>query len=192
MIELVVFLGNFGSEYAGNRHNAAWQLASELSFYPALRWQKKFNGLFSTLDMENTKRYFLLPHTYMNRSGISARAAADFYKIKPENILIVHDELELALGMVGIKFSGGLGGHNGLRSLKEQFGTADFWRFRIGIGRPEHSDISGWVLSDFTAEEEPVMEEVLKKSSETFDKLLLQDPGTFLPEWNKKKLIQSE
>lgn len=191
MIELVVFLGNFGKEYAGNRHNVAWQLVNELSIYSQLHWQKKFNGLYSMLEIENLKRYFLMPHTYMNRSGIAARAAVDFYKIKSENILIVHDELELPLGTVGVKFSGGLGGHNGLRSLKEQLGTADFWRFRIGIGRPEHSDISRWVLSDFTAEESPLIQEVLNKSTEVLNQLLLQDPGLLLPEWNKKKLIQT-
>jgi PTH1 family peptidyl-tRNA hydrolase len=101
----------------------------------------------------------------MNLSGDSVAAAAGFLNIKPENILVVHDELELPLGRWAFKFSGGLGGHNGLRSIKARLGTADFWRLRIGIGRPNHHDISGWVLSDFTPEDRELLAPVLEKCS---------------------------
>lgn len=212
MLELVIFLGNHGREYAGNRHNAAWLLAEQLPFYTQLNWQKKFNGFFAALDRRELFNYrdstrfpagdnnseteaqekvvFLMPHTFMNRSGVAIKAAADFYRIKPQNILVIHDELELALGTAGLKFSGGLGGHNGLRSIKEMLGTADFWRYRIGIGRPEHRDISSWVLSDFSPEETPALEQVLDVSSRFFPSLLCTDPSVFIAEW-KKNIIYS-
>jgi PTH1 family peptidyl-tRNA hydrolase len=132
--------------------------------------------------------HFLMPETYMNLSGNSVYAAASFFKIPPDKILVVHDELELPLGTAALKFSGGLGGHNGLRSMKANFGTADFWRLRIGIGRPDHDDISGWVLSDFDRTETPVLDPVLTAAAAALVRLLLEGPEALLPEWNKKKL----
>jgi PTH1 family peptidyl-tRNA hydrolase len=135
-----------------------------------------------------SKFHFLMPETYMNRSGESIHETAAFFKIPPDRILLVHDELELPLGTASFKFSGGLGGHNGLRSMKACFGTADFWRLRIGIGRPDHRDISGWVLSDFSAGEEPAVDQVLSACAAALIEALLRGPRVLLPEWNKKKL----
>jgi PTH1 family peptidyl-tRNA hydrolase len=132
--------------------------------------------------------HFLMPETYMNLSGDSVYAAASFFKIPPERVLVVHDELELPLGTAALKFSGGLGGHNGLRSMKARFGTADFWRLRIGIGRPNHADISLWVLSDFTPPERPALERVLDACAAALTEALLRGPESLLPEWNKKKI----
>jgi PTH1 family peptidyl-tRNA hydrolase len=125
----------------------------------------------------------------MNLSGDSGFAAASFFKIPPERILVVHDELEIPLGTASFKFSGGLGGHNGLRSMKANFGTADFWRLRIGIGRPNHDDIAGWVLSDFTRAEEPILEQVLDAAACALVTALLRGPESLLPEWNKKRIL---
>jgi PTH1 family peptidyl-tRNA hydrolase len=124
----------------------------------------------------------------MNLSGESVSAAASFFKIPAGKILVVHDELELPLGTAALKFSGGLGGHNGLRSLKSSLGTADFWRLRLGIGRPNHDDIAAWVLSDFSAEEVPLLEEVLAASADALTKALVEGPESLLPEWNKKRI----
>ena len=163
MISLVVFLGNYGREYEKTRHNAAWIFEESLPLASKLNWQSKFKGQYAVLDRAviaemsesicgtqlkcpasaGEKVYFLKPETYMNLSGESIGALAAFYKIKPEEVLVIHDELELAPGTVSLKWSGGLGGHNGLRSTKAVLGTADFWRIRIGIGRPDHSDIAG-------------------------------------------------
>jgi PTH1 family peptidyl-tRNA hydrolase len=115
-------------------------------------------------------------------------AAAAFFKIKPEQILVVHDELELSLGQVSLKFSGGLGGHNGLRSMKARFGTADFWRLRIGIGRPNHDDISSWVLSDFPPPEREVLSPVLEAAAGILIRALVGGPQGLLPEWSKKNI----
>ncbi|MCA1950876.1 MAG: aminoacyl-tRNA hydrolase [Treponema sp.] len=135
------------------------------------------------------KIHFLLPETYMNLSGDAAGEAAAFYKIPAERILVVHDELELPLGTVSFKFSGGLGGHNGLRSMKANLGTADFWRLRIGIGRPDHGDIASYVLSDFTKEESSILEGVLTISAFALEFALVFGPEVMLPAWNKRSLI---
>ncbi|HCM28751.1 MAG TPA: peptidyl-tRNA hydrolase, partial [Treponema sp.] len=132
--------------------------------------------------------HFLMPETYMNLSGDSVQAAAAFFKIPPDRILLVHDELELPLGTASFKFSGGLGGHNGLRSMVARFGTPDFWRLRIGIGRPGHTDISGWVLSDFTAPEREILALVLPAAADALVRALASGAEKLLPEWGKKKL----
>jgi PTH1 family peptidyl-tRNA hydrolase len=204
MIRLAAFLGNPGEAYRGNRHNAGRLLAEALPFFSSLGWQKKYRGLYGFIAGDRLlpyagpggdpgenlaeKVHFLLPETYMNLSGDSVFAAAAFFKIKPEQILVVHDELELSLGQVSLKFSGGLGGHNGLRSMKAQFGTADFWRLRIGIGRPNHDDISGWVLSDFCPPERAVLNPVLDAAAGVLIRALVFGPQSLLPEWNKKKI----
>ncbi|MDR0389878.1 MAG: aminoacyl-tRNA hydrolase [Spirochaetaceae bacterium] len=131
---------------------------------------------------------FLFPQTFMNLSGESLSAAASFFKIKTENILVVHDELELPLGTVSLKYSGGLGGHNGLRSIKAALGSADFWRLRIGIGRPGHRDIYSWVLSDFSPDETAVLAGVFKTLDRFFVEVLSAGPAALLPEWKKKSL----
>jgi PTH1 family peptidyl-tRNA hydrolase len=206
MIDLIVFLGNHGGQYARNRHNAGWLLAERLPFFSSLDWRRKYKGRYAVLDRKDLaafappdepaegalpagKAHFLMPETFMNLSGDAVIAAASFLKIAPENIILVHDELELPLGCAAFKFSGGLGGHNGLRSMKANFGTADFWRLRIGIGRPDHTDIAGWVLSDFSAAELPVLEEVLDTCAPALIRSILHGPETMLPEWNKKRIV---
>jgi PTH1 family peptidyl-tRNA hydrolase len=136
----------------------------------------------------------------MNDSGESAAAVAAFFKIKGESILVVHDELELPLGVVSFKFGGGLGGHNGLRSMKACLGTADFWRLRFGIGRPDDrlpgeggppgsgKGIVDWVLSDFSRVEETDLEKIFAAAAPAFTQALIRGPETLLPEWGKKKV----
>jgi PTH1 family peptidyl-tRNA hydrolase len=219
MIELVTFLGNPGREYARNRHNAGWLLADRLACLSPAAWQKKYKGLYASLDgaallsdagAGNTgaaasleadgkaaetktaalpsKVHFLKPETFMNLSGEAAQAAATFFKIPPENILVIHDELDLLLGQCGFKFSGGLNGHNGLRSFKASLGTADFWRLRIGIGRPANGDVYNWVLSDFAAAEQAVLDAVLAACADALTQALAQGPQSLLPEWGKRKV----
>ena len=202
MIELIVFLGNPGGEYQQTRHNAGRLLGEALPFFKALDWQKKFQGRYASLDAANPasaplpwvsgKRHFLMPETYMNCSGDSVYPAARFFKIPPERILVVHDELELPLGFLSIKFSGGLGGHKGLRSLKTRFGSADFWRLRIGIGRPDHDAIAGWVLSAFSPQERPRFDRVLEAAGGLLIQALAQGPESLLPEWQKKPAAPPE
>ncbi|MDR2376608.1 MAG: aminoacyl-tRNA hydrolase [Treponema sp.] len=146
------------------------------------------------------KLHFLKPQTFMNVSGEAAAAAAAFFKIGAESILVVHDELELPLGTVSLKCGGGLGGHNGLRSMKLSLGTADFWRFRFGIGRPDDrapgqggppgsgKGIVEWVLSDFSAAEETILDQVFTGALAAFTAVLRGEPAVLLPVWGKRQL----
>lgn len=157
MIKLYAFLGNYGREYAGNRHNVSWLFLESLPFYGELRWERKFKGRFATRETDTGRTWYLLPETYMNLSGDSAAELMRFFHIEPAELLAIHDELEMAFGSFGLKFGGGLGGHNGLRSLEARLGTRDYARLRFGIGRPEHDDIAGYVLSDFSAEQREIL-----------------------------------
>ena len=197
MIKLAAFLGNPGPAYARNRHNAGRMLAQALPFYPSLSWQKKYSGLYASHE----GAHFLMPETFMNLSGESVQAAGAFFKIKVEEIIVVHDELELPLGTLSLKFSGGLGGHNGLRSMKKSFSSADFWRLRIGIGRPDSrlpgeggpagsgEGIYDWVLSDFSKAEEETLIPTLDAGANLLTQTLTCDPETLLKEWAKKKAV---
>lgn len=147
--EMIVFLGNKGQKYARTRHNAAWMLADRFN----LNWQTKFNGQWCRDPYLGRTMIFLKPETMMNLSGKAVRAAMDFFKLTPEQILVVHDELELPFGVIDLRHGGGLAGHNGLRSVKAQLTTDDFGRLRIGIGRPPHGDVQRWVLNPFSSSE---------------------------------------
>ncbi|MDY5830709.1 MAG: aminoacyl-tRNA hydrolase [Treponema sp.] len=217
MIQLVVFLGNYGSEYVKTRHNVAWQFLDSLPFSSRFSWQQKFKGEFLSFSREELsslfweskilcakdgspvkvsdnappKVYFLKPLTYMNNSGLSAIELASFFKIKPEEILVVHDELEMALGFVSLKFSGGLGGHNGLRSMKSVFNTPDFWRLRFGLSKPSGVDIADYVLSPFSQDERIVLDSVFTQTHRLFAEILLSSsPEKLLQNWSKKKLCE--
>ncbi|MGN0724178.1 MAG: aminoacyl-tRNA hydrolase [Treponema sp.] len=217
MIQLVVFLGNYGSEYAKTRHNVAWQFLDSLPFASRFSWQQKFKGEFLSFSREELsslfceskilcakdgspvkvsdnappKVYFLKPLTYMNNSGLSAIELASFFKIKPEEILVVHDELEMSLGFVSLKFSGGLGGHNGLRSMKSVFNTPDFWRLRFGLSKPSGVDIADYVLSPFSQDERIVLDSVFTQTHRLFAEILLSSsPEKLLQNWSKKKLCE--
>ncbi len=219
MIKLVAFLGNYGAEYEKTRHNVAWQFASQLPFYNRLNFQQKFKGDYAVVETgvlaqwfaetgiyakkdgsaplvpadAPDKIYFLKPLTYMNLSGESVGELARFFKINPDEILVVHDELELPIGTVSLKWSGGLGGHNGLRSMKNTFGTQDFWRLRFGLTKPVNRDIADYVLSAFTADEQIILAQEFARTNEMFAKFLLSNNDgqqRLLQGWSKKKLIQ--
>lgn len=203
MISLIAFLGNVGREYEKTRHNAAWIAAEALAVCASVTWQHKFHGLYGRFSAAVTGGravHALKPETYMNLSGESVGQAAQFFKIPPNEILIVHDELELPLAAFSLKWSGGLGGHNGLRSVKSALGTADFWRLRIGIGRPDekkelgrHPDIAGYVLSPFLAEEAALLARSVPQLEPLFSALISEakDPKELLAAW-KKVLPQRE
>lgn len=193
-ISLVVFLGNYGKEYEKTRHNAAWLFAASLDFFPRLSWQRKFRGQWASLPwrsgQEERQVYFLMPETYMNLSGESTAGLASFYKIPPQEILAVHDEIELDFGTVSLKRGGGLGGHNGLRSLKSCLGTPDFWRIRLGVGKPPHPDVASYVLSPFSRKEEKDLPFVFQAAEEILCSVLTRAPSSVPEEWRKKKTLE--
>lgn len=164
MIKLIVFLGNPGKQYKRTRHNIGWQILDYK--YPQVAFQKKFNGELATY--RNIK--LLKPLTYMNESGRSVALAASYFNLKPEEILVVHDDLELKYEEVKCQQGGGLKGHNGLKSINQYLKSDKFYRLRFGIGRPQKGNVSSFVLSAFSQDEEITMPILLEKASILLDR----------------------
>jgi peptidyl-tRNA hydrolase, PTH1 family len=154
---LVVGLGNPGREYARNRHNVGAMVVDELARRHDGSWRGKFSGRIAEIRLDGHKVALLKPETYMNDSGRSIGAAAAFFKVDPESVLVVHDESDLELGRLQLRLGGGLAGHNGLRSVAQSLKTPEFMRLRVGVGRPERGDprpLADWVLADFEPDED--------------------------------------
>jgi len=166
-MQLWVGLGNPGAQYAGNRHNIGFmaldRIAADHGFGP---WQGKFKGLLAEGRLGGARVLLLKPQTFMNLSGESVRAAAQFYKLGPEAITVFHDELDLAPGRLRLKQGGGHAGHNGLRSLTRHLGEG-FARVRLGIGHPGHKDrVAGYVLHDFAKSDAEWLDDLLRGISD--------------------------
>jgi peptidyl-tRNA hydrolase, PTH1 family len=152
---LVAGLGNPGREYADTRHNVGFMVADELARRHGGSWRAKFSGDLAEMRLDGLRLVVLKPQTYMNESGRSAGAAARFFRVEPESLLVVHDEVDLEPGRLQARLGGGLAGHNGLRSVAQHLGTPEFARLRIGVGRPERGDprpVADFVLSPFPPE----------------------------------------
>ena len=155
---LIVGLGNPGREYARHRHNAGWMVLDELARRHSASWKGKFNGQLAELRLDGHRVALLKPETYMNESGRSVAAAARFYKLEPDAILVVHDEGDFDLGRLQARKGGGSAGHNGLRSIAQHLKTPEFMRLRIGVGRPGRGDrrpLADYVLSNFEPGDDP-------------------------------------
>lgn len=166
MTKLVVFLGNPGIQYRQSRHNAGWMVCDRLVArlnLPA-SWQTKFHALY-----QKQGSYVLLkPQTFMNESGVSVQEASRFFGIAPSDILVVHDDIELPFGEIRLQTGGGLGGHNGLRSVRQHMGTEAFGRLRIGVGRPSGGmQVADFVLARFSPLEEKQLENILDNAVES-------------------------
>jgi peptidyl-tRNA hydrolase, PTH1 family len=152
---LVAGLGNPGREYAATRHNVGFMVADELARRLGGSWRAKFSGDLAEVRLNGLRLALLKPQTFMNESGRSVEAAARFFKVEPEDLLVVHDEVDLEPGRLQARLGGGLAGHNGLRSVAQHLGTPEFGRLRIGVGRPERGDprpVADFVLSEFAPE----------------------------------------
>ncbi|MBK6897261.1 MAG: aminoacyl-tRNA hydrolase [Alphaproteobacteria bacterium] len=176
-------LGNPGAKYRTNRHNVGFMVVETIAqkyetFGP---FRSKFDGEISEGKIGRTKILLLKPQTFMNLSGQSVVKAAHFYKIMPERIIVFHDELDLPPGEVRVKKGGGNAGHNGLKSLQESLSTPDFWRVRIGIGRPpvKGADVSNYVLGDFSEQDKEWLEEKLEKMSAQVSDLMSGNPALY-------------
>jgi PTH1 family peptidyl-tRNA hydrolase len=154
---LVVGLGNPGREYERTRHNAGWLALEEVARRHGGSWRSKFSGSLAEVRLGDAKVALLKPETYMNESGRSVGAAARFFKVAPEQVLVVHDDVDLEPGRLQARAGGGLAGHNGLRSLAQHLGSQEFERLRIGVGRPGRGDprsVADYVLSPFAPEDD--------------------------------------
>lgn len=158
MIKLIAFLGNPGQEYRNTRHNIAFSLFDEININDSL--SNKFHSIFA----QNNGMKMIKPMTYMNLSGTAVSEAMSFYKLKRDELLVVHDDSELKVGEVKLQQGGGLKGHKGLKSIAERIGGDDFFRLRIGIGRPKYGDMRIYALSPFSKSEEPLMKNALKEA----------------------------
>jgi PTH1 family peptidyl-tRNA hydrolase len=162
MTKLIVGLGNPGSEYRDTRHNIGFMVLDLMGEKLGLNWKSKFKGEFDSKTIDGEQIVFLKPQTYMNLSGESVQACQTFFKVKLEDILVLHDELDLPYGQVVLKKGGGLAGHNGLKSLAKHLSSKDYKRLRLGIGRPKHGDVSHFVLSRFSDDEQIDLERYLE------------------------------
>jgi PTH1 family peptidyl-tRNA hydrolase len=176
---LLVGLGNPGQRYAGTRHNIGFEVAQELS----RRWElpkakQRFRGLIAEGRTRpgGPRVAILLPQTYMNESGTSVGPARGQLKVPPERVIVLHDEIDLPFGEIRSKLGGGVAGHNGLKSLRDGLGTTDFWRVRVGVGRPDTTDpelVSAHVLGRFTEPAEEV-EALVRAAAEDAERLVEQ------------------
>lgn len=166
-IRLIVGLGNPGREYESTRHNAGFWWVDELARAQNLnfRSESKFHGLTARGQLHGQEVFLLKPQTFMNVSGRAVGALAQFYKIAPAEMLVVHDELDMPPGGIKLKLGGGHGGHNGLKDIIAQLGSRDFWRLRIGIGHPgDRAEVVNYVLNDPRREERELIDEAMQKA----------------------------
>ena len=166
-IRLIVGLGNPGREYEDTRHNVGFWWVDELAREHKVSFnsEAKFHGLTARGSLHGHELFLLKPQTFMNVSGRSVGGLAQFYKITPDEMLVVHDELDLPPGVARLKMGGGHGGHNGLKDIIAHLGTKEFWRLRIGIGHPgDRNQVSDYVLNDPRREERELIDAAVQRS----------------------------
>ena len=174
-IGLIVGLGNPGSRYKDTRHNAGFRFIERLQFSLGFRLadEKRFKAGVGSVTLNGRVVRVMTPHTLMNLSGQAVAPVAAFYRISPRQILVIHDELDLAPGIARLKISGGHGGHNGLRDLIAHLGSRDFLRLRIGIGHPgPERDVSAYVLNKPDAQDKTRIENALERALEVLDEVV--------------------
>ena len=172
---LIAGLGNPGREHARDRHNVGWMVVDELARRHAASFKSKFSGRLAETRIGDARVALLEPETYMNESGRSISAAARFFKVEAEDVLVVHDDVDLEVGRLQARLDGGLAGHNGLRSISQALGTSDFVRLRIGVGRPGRGDprpVADYVLSPFESHDDP--DEIVSRSADAVEMLLAE------------------
>ena len=177
-IRLIAGLGNPGRKYERDRHNAGFRFVQRLAERErvSLRSEAKFHGIAGRIAAATGDVWLLMPQTYMNDSGRSVAQLARFYKIVPEEILVVHDELDFEPGTVKLKLGGGVAGHNGLKDIHAVFGTQAFWRLRIGIGHPgDRSQVADYVLHPPRPEENALIEEAIERALDVAPLILAED-----------------
>ena len=178
MIWLASFLGNPGKVYDTSRHNLPWLLSDRITAPKAFTWQQKFKSTYAISKFGRSTVYLHKPLTYMNLSGRSVQEIMAYFKIPAENLLIIHDDVEMEQGEIGLKFGGGLSGHKGLRSIAAILGTRDFYRLRLGVGRPHKGSVSSHVLKKLNASEIEAFDPVLDAAADLFEKLIDRNGDT--------------
>jgi PTH1 family peptidyl-tRNA hydrolase len=172
---VVVGLGNPGPEYAGNRHNVGFLVVESLAGSGRFKTHKRARALFWEGQVDGKRAVLVKPTTYMNESGQAVASLCSFYKVSPDRVIAVHDELDLPFGSMRLKLGGGDNGHNGLKSLRRSLGTGDFFRARVGIGRPPgRMDPAAFVLRDFAVAERGEVPELVTRVADAVVALMTQ------------------
>jgi PTH1 family peptidyl-tRNA hydrolase len=172
---LVVGLGNPGGKYILTRHNIGFMaLDAYATSVGGPRWKEEKQALTTRLKLEDVEVMFAKPQTFMNKSGESVRALMDYYKIPMEQLIVLHDEIEIGFGAIKVHKNRGAGGHNGLKSLNEMLGTQDYVRLRLGVGRPPHPqmDVAAYVLQNFSQEEQTHLHDFLAVAGDAVESLI--------------------
>lgn len=174
-IKLLVGLGNPGPEYAATRHNAGYWFVDQVADRLGVGWREdaKFSGAIAQASLDGQNLWLLKPNTYMNASGRSVVAMAVYYKIMPDEILVVHDDLDLLPGVIKLKHGGGHGGHNGLKDIANAISTSVFWRLRVGIGHPgEKENVARFVLHAASKPEQELMDAAMDEALALYQPML--------------------
>lgn len=188
---IIAGLGNPGSKYQWTRHNAGFLFLDRIAQLEGLSIvRKQFGGLTAEWERNGKRLVLLKPQTFMNLSGRSIMPALQFYKLKPDQLIVVHDEIDLPLGTTRLKQGGGHGGQNGLRSIMEQLGSGDFLRLRLGIGRPLHGEVTNHVLSIFTPPEMDIFARVLDGALDMLESALDEGVPKAMSLFNNKSYLE--
>lgn len=185
-ISLVAGLGNIGSEYAGTRHNIGFEVVEEVARQQHAQFRGgKFHGAEAFVTIDGRRVLLLKPRTYMNLSGDAVAAAARFYKLPPQKILVICDDVYLPTGKIRLRAQGSAGGHNGLTHIIQRLGSQDFARLRLGVGEvPSGWDMKDYVLSRFTAGERPIIEEARDRAVQAVETWVTQGIDAAMNRWN--------
>lgn len=185
---LVVGLGNPGPKYTDNRHNVGFMVAELLaSRWHAGAFREKFKGTFSKTSFRDEDVVLLKPETFMNLSGESVQKAMRFFKVSLDNVIVVHDELDLAYEDTRIKLGGGTAGHNGLKSIVQQCGGNGFVRIRVGIGRPRSGATEGYVLGNFDADQRARLDDVKERAAKMVEAVIQHGAKTAMNRHNRSR-----
>ncbi len=187
-MKLIAGLGNPGIQYQNHRHNIGFRVIDHLSKNHHIPLStKKFHALYGIGQVESQEVLLLKPMTFMNRSGVAIREALDFFKLLPEDLIVIHDDLDLPFGRLRFKRKGGDGGHQGVRSIIESLGRNTFIRLKVGIGRPpEGMDPAEYVLSPFREEERLQLDEILSRASKALVVMLLEGIEKAMNQFQRK------
>ena len=182
---MIVGIGNPGKEYEKTRHNAGFMILDNYAKEKEINdFKKKFNGLYATFMHNNDTIVLLKPQSYMNLSGTVIKKFASFYKIKPEDILVIQDDMDLPVGKIKIKFKGSSGGHNGIKNIIENLKTEVFPRFKVGIGKDENINYMNYVVGKFSKSDLETISKIFAFSSNIIDDFLDHDIEKVMSKYN--------
>lgn len=191
-MKLIAGLGNPGTRYAATRHNIGFMVAEKLAERHSIAIKRKgYSALYGVGRIATREAAILLPQTFMNRSGASVQGAMAGLKTNIEDLVVIHDEIDLPFGTLRLKRGGGHGGHNGLRSIGQSIGSPDYLRVRVGVGRPEHGEVSDYVLSPFASDERKHLVRLVENVAEAIEVLLDQGLEDAMNQFNNRDLTEN-